>query len=506
MNYQLSFEAEPFGGIAKHEEYESLDMEEFEEWEGETGRDSTQRVRWIQESLNKILGLTLKVDGTMGPQTRSAIRSFQQRQGLSADGIVNPKTEVAIKTALASTPALTVPPSAIPPYTQCDFIHPNIDVAAQYALYGMLKSDPASRNASAQMLTAVKTGRLGGIFQENQKVPALRAIQLGLGWYGPLISKYCRSASDAACVPPTQHPAHRQEIIAFTKNIAKKYPEVARQLKLVWSDCTVSKTRLLPVPPRGGVCTRPSPPPPRNGWPQAKDPSDDLCITPEDIDVIDNRFNDIDISGKIVSKQVIVRSCDGLGAPWEARSTATGLTVSPARGEGKKPEQITVSWNTRGKRTSSTPYHGTIIFSSRIKLFKENILPVKLHIIKGSGHHLDQGDGEAKIWQISSGIWESGKPNFVEFSCSGNFVIFRLTTNFAPAWVEIHEALRGAGNPPNMLVGGDEVAEVSFDNFVRDPSLRSVWRFQAYLSSAPGSKDDIPTMVSWQAFCGHNSL
>jgi hypothetical protein len=46
--------------------------------------------------LNKILGLRLAVDGKMGPQTRSAIRSFQKKQGLAADGVVGPQTEAAL--------------------------------------------------------------------------------------------------------------------------------------------------------------------------------------------------------------------------------------------------------------------------------------------------------------------------------------------------------------------------------------------------------------------------
>ncbi|MCI5158211.1 MAG: hypothetical protein D3906_07165 [Candidatus Electrothrix sp. AUS1_2] len=81
---EFVFEAEPFGGA------------EFEEREDEAAWNSPQKVRWIQESLNKILRLRLKADGIMGPQTRSAIRSFQQKNGLVADGVVGRKTEAAI--------------------------------------------------------------------------------------------------------------------------------------------------------------------------------------------------------------------------------------------------------------------------------------------------------------------------------------------------------------------------------------------------------------------------
>lgn len=61
-----------------------------------TNRNSREYIRWIQSSLNQILGISLVVDGIMGPQTRNAIRRFQQLAGLQVDGIVGPKTEAAL--------------------------------------------------------------------------------------------------------------------------------------------------------------------------------------------------------------------------------------------------------------------------------------------------------------------------------------------------------------------------------------------------------------------------
>jgi phosphatidylserine/phosphatidylglycerophosphate/cardiolipin synthase-like enzyme len=61
-------------------------------------------VRWVQNSLNRILGLQLSVDGIPGPATRSAIRTFQQRQGLWADAVVDPKTRAALVAAVAPLP------------------------------------------------------------------------------------------------------------------------------------------------------------------------------------------------------------------------------------------------------------------------------------------------------------------------------------------------------------------------------------------------------------------
>ena len=78
----------------------------------QVNRSSPEHIRWVQRSLNSIPGLNLKADGIMGPQTRSAIRSFQQKQGLVADGVVGPKTEAALVKATgagAPGPVMTMP-------------------------------------------------------------------------------------------------------------------------------------------------------------------------------------------------------------------------------------------------------------------------------------------------------------------------------------------------------------------------------------------------------------
>jgi hypothetical protein len=72
----------------------------------------------VQKSLNQILGLRLTEDGISGPATRSAIRSFQQRQGLTADGVMGPQTERALVSAGAgSSPTGGPAPGAVSPAT-----------------------------------------------------------------------------------------------------------------------------------------------------------------------------------------------------------------------------------------------------------------------------------------------------------------------------------------------------------------------------------------------------
>jgi lysozyme len=106
VNSIFNIETEPFEAYSEFDEsLEAFDTElADQEREGEVNRRSSEYIRWVQQSLNRILGLRLAVDGVMGRQTRSAIRSFQQQQGLTVDGIVGSQTERALVAAGASPP------------------------------------------------------------------------------------------------------------------------------------------------------------------------------------------------------------------------------------------------------------------------------------------------------------------------------------------------------------------------------------------------------------------
>lgn len=100
-------------------EFEWLAPEAFEtsyEWMAEVSRSSPEYTRWVQQSLNKILGLRLAVDGISGTQTRSAVRSFQQQAALTVDGIVGPQTEGALIRFGASPPGSSTTPAVPPSY------------------------------------------------------------------------------------------------------------------------------------------------------------------------------------------------------------------------------------------------------------------------------------------------------------------------------------------------------------------------------------------------------
>jgi hypothetical protein len=60
------------------------------------GPAGSEYVSWVQDSLNRVLGAQLPVDGVMTPDVRNAISSFQQQSGLPVSGIVGPDTERAL--------------------------------------------------------------------------------------------------------------------------------------------------------------------------------------------------------------------------------------------------------------------------------------------------------------------------------------------------------------------------------------------------------------------------
>ncbi len=71
---------------------------------GYIDRGGRDYIKWLQRSLNQILGTRLDVDGIMGRRTRNVIRSFQRQAGLAVDGVLGLQVEAALIKAGASPP------------------------------------------------------------------------------------------------------------------------------------------------------------------------------------------------------------------------------------------------------------------------------------------------------------------------------------------------------------------------------------------------------------------
>jgi peptidoglycan hydrolase-like protein with peptidoglycan-binding domain len=95
----------------------------------EPTRDGSEYMRWVQSALNDVLGLQLPLHGIADSATRSAIRSFQQREGLPIDGVVGPDTERALLAARngkspqqgAPRPGAATEPNQRGPATELNF-------------------------------------------------------------------------------------------------------------------------------------------------------------------------------------------------------------------------------------------------------------------------------------------------------------------------------------------------------------------------------------------------
>lgn len=81
-------------------ETESSDTEiAHDVWQRADDARSPEYLRWVQRTLNEVMGLRLTLNGLDGPATRSAVRDFQARYGLPVSGIVETDTEDALKAA-----------------------------------------------------------------------------------------------------------------------------------------------------------------------------------------------------------------------------------------------------------------------------------------------------------------------------------------------------------------------------------------------------------------------
>jgi peptidoglycan hydrolase-like protein with peptidoglycan-binding domain len=85
---------------------------------GRAVQQRSEYVRWVQSSLNQLLGLRLPVTGVMDAASRSALRRFQSQQGLTADGIAGPETRKALVEAKTKSKAPTSPSPGEPPDQQ----------------------------------------------------------------------------------------------------------------------------------------------------------------------------------------------------------------------------------------------------------------------------------------------------------------------------------------------------------------------------------------------------
>jgi outer membrane protein OmpA-like peptidoglycan-associated protein len=84
--------------------------------QSESTDPSVNNIKWVQQSLNKIMRLRLTEDGIMGSATKSALRAYQGKRGLKATGSIDQTTISALANdQKMQTGSLTATTPLIPP-------------------------------------------------------------------------------------------------------------------------------------------------------------------------------------------------------------------------------------------------------------------------------------------------------------------------------------------------------------------------------------------------------
>ena len=102
------------------------------------------------------------------------------------------------------------------------------------------------------MLAAVKSGRLTGLYKEDEQVPALRARALGMGWW-----QLIPPGEDAAVVLDPANPTGGPPLIAFRDGVRSDSARLDPALRRAWASFqrlgTPGVTRCSTSPSGGGV-------------------------------------------------------------------------------------------------------------------------------------------------------------------------------------------------------------------------------------------------------------
>lgn len=251
-----------------------------------------------------------------GPRTGSGLWTRRGRTIVLSEG------------GAAGSPRRAAPQGEVggspPARTVCDFIDPRIDVAAQHALFGLLRRAPFARVAALGMLGAVKAGTLA-IYQEDQERPAKRARARGIGWWD-LIPR----GSLSTCIdgpPPGMPPPvviGAPALIVFRRSLASDPFALGTELMRVWSTCGVVPVE--PPPASKKPCTRPPPPAPTGGG----GPATGAPVI--ELDSVEMGFEAPRGTTERLTSILTIRNAGTGDLEWQVSTTGGWLTLRPHAG------------------------------------------------------------------------------------------------------------------------------------------------------------------------------
>jgi peptidoglycan hydrolase-like protein with peptidoglycan-binding domain len=161
-------------------------------------------VRTLQQNLNTVMGARLDVDGIFGASTEAAVKAFQTRHNLDADGEYGPQSSAMMAAALAGHSAPVTPtPIAPPPRTLTvdGRFGPDTCAALQRALNGHGANvgvdgsfGPLTRRALQRYLQVAPDGIVG----RNTVVALQRRVGAPVdGVWGPDTTRHLQRALNA---------------------------------------------------------------------------------------------------------------------------------------------------------------------------------------------------------------------------------------------------------------------------------------------------------------------
>ncbi|MFH1963492.1 MAG: peptidoglycan-binding protein [bacterium] len=103
--WHYEFRGEKWENYRKAHDYKAMAHAMKEEIGNSAGLEIAEKtkedIKWVQKSLNKLMGAKLVADGDFGEKTKAVIMSFQKKYGLQVDGTAGPITKAKIKELLS---------------------------------------------------------------------------------------------------------------------------------------------------------------------------------------------------------------------------------------------------------------------------------------------------------------------------------------------------------------------------------------------------------------------